>query len=125
MAQSRLWPRSRCESTVVPRQVGARSGHECDQAFDQLVRREPEGCGAVAPGPFELEFDPAVLELGKAVGGDRRAGQVSGHALEPISVVGGDPRGGLQVVALDLRAQPPHDEGVDVGGDAADTDDAL
>ena len=46
--------------------------------------------------------------------------EVSAHALERLAIVGGDPHGGLQVVTLDLRAQPPHHEGVDGVGHAAD-----
>ena len=65
------------------------------------------------------------VELRQTIGCDGRPGQVSPDALETVAIVGRDPSGGLEVVALDLRAQPAHHESIDVGGHAANAKDAT
>jgi hypothetical protein len=110
---------------MVPGQVRARSRYEPNQALEQLVGRESERRGTVTPRPLEPQLEPPIVELGQAISGDRGASEVPRHALEPISIVGGDPRGGLQVVPFDLRAEPPHHDGVDVLDNATNADNAA
>jgi len=100
-------------------QVRSWARHDRHQPLDQLMRREPKCCRAIAPGPLEPQLETSILELRQPIGRDRRPGKVSPHALESVAIVGRDPGSGLKVVAFDLRAQPPHHESVNIGGDAS------
>jgi len=106
-------------------QVRSWARHDRHQPLDQLMRREPKCCRAIAPGPLEPQLETSILELRQPIGRDRRPGKVSPHALESVAIVGRDPGSGLKVVAFDLRAQPPHHESVNIGGDASNAKDAA
>jgi hypothetical protein len=110
---------------MVSSQVAPWARHQCDQPLEQFVRRVLERNCSVAPGPFEPYFETTVLLRDQAIGRDGRPGQVGGHSLQPVAIVCGYPGCALKVVALDLGAQAPHEEGIGVRSHATDAHDAA
>ena len=79
--------------------VGARARDQGDELLDHLVRREHDVGGAIPPGLLELESQTTVGQLAQAVAGDRRRARYFTRCSRPgLFVVGGDARGGLEVV---------------------------
>jgi hypothetical protein len=109
----------RREDTEVARAVGPRRRHDRDQTVQQFVRRVHERGGAVPPWAPKPQLKASIVQPPEAVGGDRAAGEIARHSLQPLAITGMDARRGLDIEPLDLRAQAPHHEGIKVRGYAA------
>jgi len=74
----------RREHAQIPQQMKARWRHERAQPRDEILRREHDRVGAVAPRFLEAVDDVSVCALLEPVERERQTRHVAQHVLEPV-----------------------------------------
>lgn len=75
---------------------------DCDQALDELVRREEDSCSAIEARRLEAELDVAICQQRESVVADRRTGTVAKELLEAVARTRRHAHGRVKVEAFEL-----------------------